>query len=134
MKGRAFFDTNVLIYSLAAGDPRRDVSRRLLAEGGVVSVQVLSEFCSVARRKLRLDWPEVDAALDAVRSLCREIVPVTLALHDDGLRIARRYGYHIYDSQMVAAGLAAGCATFYSEDLRDGQVIDGMTIRNPFAA
>ncbi|HZS56127.1 MAG TPA: AbrB/MazE/SpoVT family DNA-binding domain-containing protein [Bryobacteraceae bacterium] len=28
--------------------------------------------------------------------------------------------------------LQEGCDTFYSEDLRDGQVIEGLTIRNLF--
>jgi predicted nucleic acid-binding protein len=42
--------------------------------------------------------------------------------------------YNIYDALVVAAALEAGCATLYSEDLHDGQAIDGqLTIRNPFA-
>jgi predicted nucleic acid-binding protein len=41
---------------------------------------------------------------------------------------------NIYDALVVAAALEAGCATLYSEDLHDGQTIDGqLTIRNPFA-
>jgi predicted nucleic acid-binding protein len=27
----------------------------------------------------------------------------------------------------------AGASTFYTEDMRDGQAIDGLTIRNPFS-
>jgi predicted nucleic acid-binding protein len=48
------------------------------------------------------------------------------------VNIARRYGYQICDSVMIAAALEAGCTTFYSEDMRDGQRIAGLTIRNPF--
>jgi predicted nucleic acid-binding protein len=34
---------------------------------------------------------------------------------------------------VIAAALQAGCATLYSEDLQDGQIIDHkLTIRNPF--
>jgi predicted nucleic acid-binding protein len=34
---------------------------------------------------------------------------------------------------IVAAALEAGCGELYSEDLHDGQVVDGkLTIRNPF--
>ncbi len=29
-----FFDTNALIYAFRQGDPRSEVARRLLAEGG----------------------------------------------------------------------------------------------------
>jgi predicted nucleic acid-binding protein len=54
--------------------------------------------------------------------------------HDQALRIAERYGFQIYDSLIVAAALEAGCTTLYSEDMQDGQSIDTLTIRNPFAA
>ena len=40
--------------------------------------------------------------------------------------------YHIYDAPVIAAALEASCSTLYSEDMHDGQVIDGLTIRNPF--
>jgi len=33
---------------------------------------------------------------------------------------------------IVAAAVLAGCETLYSEDLQHGQVIDGITIENPF--
>jgi predicted nucleic acid-binding protein len=47
-----FIDTNLLIY-LAPGDPEKaDAAERVVAEGGTISVQVLNEFASVARRKL----------------------------------------------------------------------------------
>jgi len=36
---------------------------------------------------------------------------------------------------MLAAALRLDCATFWSEDMQDGLVVDGrLTIRNPFAA
>jgi predicted nucleic acid-binding protein len=36
---------------------------------------------------------------------------------------------------IIASALLSGCATLYTEDLQDGQVIDGqLTIRNPFAS
>jgi predicted nucleic acid-binding protein len=35
---------------------------------------------------------------------------------------------------IVAAALLAGCDTLYSEDLQDGQRIDGLLIRNPFSS
>jgi hypothetical protein len=38
--------------------------------GGIVSVRVLNEFASVARRKIRMPWEEVREALEAIRVLC----------------------------------------------------------------
>jgi len=48
------------------------------------------------------------------------------------LRIVRRFGFNIFDALLIAAAHEADCTTFYSEDMHDGQVIDGLTIRNPF--
>jgi predicted nucleic acid-binding protein len=47
MSGRVFFDTNILVYAFGGksmNDPRIDAAERLVALGGVVSVQVLNEF------------------------------------------------------------------------------------------
>jgi len=41
------------------------------------------------------------------------------------LAIVERYGYRIYDALMVASALEARCTILYSEDMQDGQVIDG---------
>jgi predicted nucleic acid-binding protein len=133
MRGRAFFDTNVLIYTIAQNDPRGVRAEELLASGGVVSVQVLNEFVSVARRKLHMPWEEVTEALDAIRVLCPKPMPITLDSHVAALKIAQQYGYGIYDALIAAAALEANCSTLYSEDLQDGQVLaETLTIRNPF--
>jgi predicted nucleic acid-binding protein len=135
MSDSGFFDTNVLVYVVGQNDARTAVAEALVAGGGVVSVQVLNELVSVARRKLGMTWEEVGDAVRAIRTLCPSVVPLTVETHDAGLRIAAQYGFQIYDALVVAAALAADCTTLYSEDLQDGQVIDGhLTIRNPFAA
>ena len=133
MIDKAFLDTNVLTYAIAREDPHRSRAEELLAAGGVISVQVLNEFVSVARRKLQMSWEEVAEALDAIRVLCPSPVPITLHTHEAALKIAQRYGFGIHDALIAAAALDAKCSTLYSEDLADGQVIDGaLRIRNPF--
>jgi predicted nucleic acid-binding protein len=134
MKDSVFFDTNVLVYVVGQEDERTTPAEALVARGGVVSVQILNELASVARRKLRMTWEEIEEALAAIRILCPSPVPLTIETHEAGLRIAAQYGFHIYDALVAAAALEAECTTLYSEDLQDGQVIDGrLTIRNPFA-
>ncbi len=133
MSDRAFFDTNVLLYTLGQRDDRTPTAEALLAGGGVVSVQVLNELASVAHRKLRMAWPDVMAALAAIKILCPSPLPITVETHDAALRLAVRHGYHSYDALILAAALEGECTTVYSEDLHSGQVIDGrLTIRNPF--
>jgi predicted nucleic acid-binding protein len=135
MPAKAFFDTNVLIYAVAENDPRSAQAENLLASGGVLSVQVLNEFVSVARRKILMPWKDVTEALSAFRILCPSPLPITVEMHEAALRVAEKHGYNIHDALVVAAALEAGCATLYSEDLHDGQKIDGqLTIRNPFVA
>ncbi len=132
MKGNVFFDTNILIYAFAKNDPRAEIAENLILAGGIIGVQTLNEFTAVAMRKLAMPWAEVLEALGALRTLFPAPVPITLKIHDAALRIVSRYGYHIYDSLLIAAALESGCHTLFSEDMREGQLIDGLTIRNPF--
>jgi len=133
MPAKPFFDTNVLIYAVALNDPRSTRAEKLLASGGVLSVQVLNEFVSVARRKMLMPWRDVQKAIDAFRLLCPTPIPITIDVHESSLKMAQKYGCNIYDALVIAAALQAGCAILYSEDLQDGQLIDQkLTIRNPF--
>jgi predicted nucleic acid-binding protein len=133
MNGKAFFDTNVLVYAIVENDPRKIRARELLAVGGTISVQVLSEFVSVVRRKVKMPWDDVRATLQWILRLCPEAIMVTLKTHERAVGIAERYGYRIYDSLIVASALEAKCDLLYSEDLQDGQVIERkLTSRNPF--
>lgn len=132
MNDKPFFDTNIVLYAFRQGDRRGKVAETLLAAGGALSVQVLNEFVAVARRKLDKSWAEVRQALDILRVFCPSPVPLTVETHERAMHIAERYGYSIFDSLIIAAALDAGAGILYSEDLRDGQAIGGLTIRNPF--
>jgi predicted nucleic acid-binding protein len=133
MSADVFLDTNILVYAIAGNDTRTAQAAALLRQGGVISVQVLNEFANVARRKLRRSWPEIAEALASLRVLFPDPRPIGLATHDAAVGIAARNGFAFYDSLIVASALEAGCLTLLSEDLQDGQVIDGrLTIRNPF--
>jgi predicted nucleic acid-binding protein len=133
MPDNAFFDTNLLIYAALSEDPRSERAEELLYAGGTISVQVLNEFVSVARRKLRIPWKDLKAALGWIGALCPDSIPLTIGIHEDAVRIAEQYGFQIYDALIVASALEAKCDLLYSEDLQDGQLIDGrITIRNPF--
>ena len=127
-----FFDTNVLLYLLSGDDAKADRAERDLSSGGVVSVQVLNEFASVASRKLKMSIAEIRELLATIRAVCTN-VPIGEETHDIGLKIAERYGLSVYDAMIVASALLAGCKTVLSEDMQDGQVLEGrLRIRNPF--
>ena len=129
--GRVFFDTNVLLYLLSADECKADRAEALLAEGGVVSVQVLDEAASVCRCKLKRPWPEVRELLDAVKACC-EVMPLALDTHQRALDLAERYQLSLYDALICAAAQNADAAVLYTEDLQDGLVLGGLRVHNPF--
>jgi predicted nucleic acid-binding protein len=129
----SFFDTNILLYASSADPIKASRADTLIAAGGVISVQVLNEFVRVAHGKLKRPWTDTLGYLTAARHLLK-VQPLTLDVHDTGLRVAERYNLHIYDAMIAAAALEAGCDTLWSEDMHDGLVIDGkLTVSNPFA-
>ncbi len=128
---KAFFDTNVLVYTITP-DARGNIARRRLGDGGVVSTQVLNEFVRVARKKLRLEWAIVEAALVELRALFDDVRPVALSTHEFAVSLARRDGFDIYDALILAAAIEAGCETLYSEDFQHGRRFGDLTVVNPF--
>jgi predicted nucleic acid-binding protein len=48
--------------------------------------------------------------------------------------LQQRWRFGFYDSIIVASALSAGCTQLLSEDLQDGQRIEGLVVKNPFAA
>lgn len=128
----AFYDTNILLYLLSADAAKADRAEELLSAGGVVSVQVLNEFASVAARKLAMSWAEIRECLEPIRATLR-VEPITVETHDLALALSDRYGISFYDALIVAAAVIGGCGALYSEDLQHGQVFErSLVVRNPF--
>jgi predicted nucleic acid-binding protein len=129
---KPFFDTNVLLYLLSADYTKANRAEAIIAAGGVISVQVLNEFASVASRKLRMPYAEIRETLQIVRALC-SIETITIETHELGLDIAEQFRFSLYDSMIVSAALRSGCVLLYSEDMQHNQKInDQLLISNPF--
>lgn len=128
----SFFDSNVLLYLASGSNDRADQVELVLQNGGTINIQVLNEMANVSRRKFRMSWQQTSMFIGRATRLL-EIRPLTIDIHHEGLRLAERYGFAIYDSFIVAAALAAGCDTLWSEDMQAGMVVEGrLTIANPF--
>jgi predicted nucleic acid-binding protein len=78
-----------------------------------------------------LSWDDVARAVAGFRAYL-QVEPVTVDVHERALEIARRHRFSIYDACIIAVAEKAGCRTLYTEDMQHGQVIGGVTIRNPF--
>ena len=128
---KPFIDSNVVLYLLSGDAEKADRAEALLQSGGMVSVQVLNEVASVCRRKLKMQWVEVEALLLAVKSAC-DVVPLTLASHERAIELAKRFQFSVYDANIVASALMSGADVLLSEDMQSGMLVDGLLIRNPF--
>lgn len=132
MSAKSFLDTNILIYAFSNDPAKAERAAEALAAGGTISVQVLNEFVNVCRKKLKLDWKEIQERLAVVRALVSEVVPVGIDMHEKAVALARDYGFSFYDALIVAAAMALNCTDLLTEDMQDGCVLMNFTIRNPF--
>lgn len=129
----SFIDSNVLLYQFSNETAKAQRAEALIREGGVISVQVLNEVASVARRKMGMEWHEVRALSETLRALFK-VMPVDEEMHAQGIRLCERYGFSVYDGMIVASALAGGCDRLWSEDMHDGlRVEEQLIISNPFA-
>lgn len=133
MSGRAFADSNILLYTLDTAG-KAATAEKILDRCTTISVQVLNEFASVARRKKLLSVEEIVEMETTFRALF-EVLPLTLAIHDHALLLCGRYSLSFYDALIAAAALEAGCTTLYSEDMQHGLKIEQqLEVVNPFRA
>ena len=139
MSADAFIETNIFIYHLDTGDPRKQVIaervvRQALAAGDTcISFQVVQECLNTVLRKARVAL-QVEQARMYLDSVLLPLMQVSSspALYHRALDIQSRYRFSFYDSLIVAAALAAGCSRLLSEDLQHGQRVEGLTIVDPF--
>jgi predicted nucleic acid-binding protein len=142
MNDRSFLDTNVFVYDIDAGAPKRkqivagDLIRDALAHHQtVVSYQVIQEFLAVALRK----FPAAMTLSHANRYLETVLKPM-LAVHSSvelfqaALDVANRHRVSWYDSLIVAAAAEANCSVLYTEDLHHGAKFGNVRVENPFRA
>lgn len=135
-----FLDTNIFVYSFDATETeKKDQARQLIraslqSQQGVISTQVVQEFLNVAQRKFPTPLGPADARLylsTVLMPLCQHFP--SISFYDFALLLQAEVGFSLYDTLIVAAALEAGCKTLLTEDMQDGRIIRGMTIRNPFA-
>jgi predicted nucleic acid-binding protein len=126
MQGRAFIDTNVFIYIQRTDDLiKKRLAERVVNQCDyVASTQVLNEICNILTRKYPTPRQAIALFLQDIRAN-GEVRLVTEDTIDDALRAHERWQFSYYDSLIIASALASDCDYVISEDLQDGQVIDG---------
>jgi predicted nucleic acid-binding protein len=131
-----FVDSNILLYAVDDADPRKQrVARDWRAELwksrlGRISFQVLNEFYVNA---VRLKPAARDEARAEVRDLLAwNPVMTDASAIERGWKLQDRYQLSFWDSLIVAAAKAASCGFLLTEDLQDGQKLDGVEVVDPF--
>ena len=139
MKGdKVFLDTNLLLYAYDAGSPAKHaVAVRILEDlwrsgNGILSTQVLQEFFVNVTKKIPKPL-SITVGREIVEDFLKwKTVPIegrtilrAIDLHD-------KYKYAFWDFLVVQSAIEGGARWLFSEDLKDGQRIGDLTIRNPF--
>ncbi|CAA9284315.1 MAG: Programmed cell death toxin MazF like [uncultured Cytophagales bacterium] len=97
----------------------------------IISAQVLNEFSNIAYKKLGFPSQKIVSEITAFQTVFM-IVPLTTSCTLRAVAVKDRYGFSYYDSLIVATALENQCSFLYSEDMQHGQVVDTLTIINPF--
>lgn len=138
MTGPVFVDTNILVYARDAGEPAKQARAIELLRGlwesrlGRVSQQVLQEYYVTVTRKLKPGLSKQDARDDVAALLAWRPLATSDTTLTKAWELEDRCGFSWWDSLVVASALENRCLLLVSEDLQDGQLIDGLRIRNPF--
>jgi predicted nucleic acid-binding protein len=138
MTGPCFVDANVFVYARDA----RIATKRARAERWIVhlwqehagrtSVQVLSEYYAVATRKLTPRVPSAEVWEDVEGLFSWRPQPIDEVLLKRAHEVEQRWRLSWWDSMVVAAAQLQDCALLLTEDLQDGAVFGGVTVRSPF--
>ena len=136
MKGKAFLDTNVLVYAADESEPgKRKTARELisrLAHEGLpcISTQVAQEFFVTITRKMNV---APLAARDLILAF-KNFEQVIVDFEDIQAAIDGHILWKIsfWDALIIIAAKKAQCAVLFSEDLNDGQILGGVRVMNPF--
>jgi predicted nucleic acid-binding protein len=136
MTAPVFVDTNVLIYAVDEANLKKHEAAKLWrselwkSRRGRISFQVLQEFyANVSQR-----WPAArEQTVAEIRNLLAwRPVCINAAILENAWKIEERYLLSFWDSLIVSAAKTASCRYLLTEDLQEGQELDGVVVVNPF--
>lgn len=136
--GKVFVDTNIVVYAYDAdAKEKHNISSNILKELwhsglGVISTQVLQEFFVIITKKIASPL-DLKTAKEIIGDLSMwDVVVNNVEVILQAIEIHQQYRYLFWDSLIIAAAIRSGAGILLSEDFSDGQVIDGVKLKNPF--
>ncbi|MDU7521864.1 MAG: PIN domain-containing protein [Roseomonas mucosa] len=109
------------------------IVRGVPAADVILPLQTLGELFVVLTRKAK--WPAAQARI-AVQGweAAYAVAPTTPPVLAEAMQLATDHRFALWDAIMLAVAAQAGCALLLSEDMQNGFVWRGVTIRDPFTA
>jgi predicted nucleic acid-binding protein len=135
---KVFLDTNIITYAydVSAGK-RHEIANKIVMDLwdsrlGVISTQVLQEFFVSVTNKI----PKT-LCVKLAKEIVRDFMKWYVIVNDEesllaAIEIHIRYKYSFWDSLIVQSAIKGNVTLLLSEDLSDGQIIEGVEINNPF--
>jgi predicted nucleic acid-binding protein len=137
---KAFVDTNILLYAHDATETvKQPIARAAISDlwrqrSGSLSTQVLQEFYVTATRRLPRPLTRSEAREVVDLYSAWPVVRIDPVVILAATRIEEEHQLSFWDALIVEAARLAGADRLLTEDLHDGQVIEGVRIENPFAS
>ena len=136
---RVFLDTNIITYAYdtSAGEKHKTANGILVdawdSGNGVLSTQVLQEFFVSTTKKIQKPLD-----VNIARAIVSDLLAWDIVVNDGesvlkAIDVHHRYHYSFRDSMIIQAAIKGNAVFLLSEDLSDGQIIKGVTIKNPFS-
>ncbi|MDR1072337.1 MAG: PIN domain-containing protein [Treponema sp.] len=134
MTDKIFVDSNIWIYLFTSEDHEKSrTASKYIAENAkncllVISYQVINEVCSVLKKK-NFTEPEIRRVAEDMTGLCtvcgnsKDLVFLASELRE-------AHSFSFWDSLIVASAITSRCELLASEDMQDGRVVGGLTIKN----
>ena len=134
MSDKIFIDSNILIYSIDSNDSvKQNIAKNIITElsnNAIISTQVLQEFYNVVTHKL--GCPK-DKAKQLVEDISESFFIHQNSVNDiiHAIEISIKTSFSFWDSLIISSAISEECTILYTEDLNDGQNVEGLTIKNP---
>ncbi len=137
-ENKIFVDTNILVYAydISSGS-KHEIARNIVTDlwnsrAGALSIQVLQEFFVIVTKKIPIPL-DIKTAGDIIQDfLLWEIIDNDGELMMAAIDIQAKHRYSFWDSLIIAAALKIGASVLLTEDLKSGQIIEDIIIKNPF--
>ncbi len=131
---KVFLDSNIIIYLHSGYESyKRELVENIVKQevNFVISTQVIVEFSNVMTKKFKVCFEDLKKPVGELLSQFNLCI-IQQSTLEYALEIANRYKYSYVDSLIIATAIEDECNFLFSEDMHNGQSIEGLKIVNPF--